>query len=203
MRRVQAVAFAAIATLAPPALAADKTPELPPAEQEIRAVERGFFVENDIGLAIVVNKLGNTSFAPSPVIGITAGYDFNPIFSAAIGVLGIPVSATLTTPAEDDLEPSADVFYIAPMASLQLALLSTERNFVFVRGGAGFALGLPEKSNGVDAGGNGPIFSVVGGYERYTKLRHFSIGVTAGVLILTKPDVGVGIQISPMLKYTF
>ena len=89
------------------------------------------------------------------------------------------------------------------MAELQFAILTTERNFLWIRGGAGFAFGLPAKINDVEYGGNGPAFGGSIGFERFTKLRHFSIGIEAGVLAVTKPAVGIGISLAPTVKYTF
>jgi hypothetical protein len=51
--------------------------------------------------------------------------------------------------------------------------------------------------------GDGPAFEALVGYEHYTKLRHFSIGITGGVLAVTQPSFGIGITVLPMLKYTF
>jgi len=57
----------------------------------------------------------------------------------------------------------------------------------------------PGEIDGVTYGGNGPTFGGSIGFERFSTLRHFSYGVRAGVLAVTKPDKpkGRGLHLSP------
>ena len=65
------------------------------------------------------------------------------------------------------------------------------------------AFGLPGKIDGVDYGGHGVAGAVLVGYERFTKLRHFSVGANLGVNLVTAPSVAIGITAIPHVKYTF
>jgi hypothetical protein len=192
---------------------AQATTEEPRQAEPIRAVERGFFLETDLGLTFLVNKLKDPQnlerrFGLAPVLGLFMGIDILPILSLSIGGIAIaaPVSDAMETPA-----PRGDLLFLAPSAQLQFALITTERNFLYLRGGAGFGFALPEKlgdSNNdgeedLDYGGKGPLFMGAVGFERFTKLRHFSIGIHAGAIVVTKPSVGIAATVTPTLKYTF
>ncbi|MCB9653947.1 MAG: adventurous gliding motility protein CglE [Deltaproteobacteria bacterium] len=182
-------------------LAAEPTAvEEPPKVQQIVAVERGGFVEVDFGAGFIVNKVDDRRYGLSVATSVFAGYDILPILAFSLGVTAwaAPVSDDESTPS-----PSGDLFFLIPMARLQVALLTTERHFVWVRGGAGFSFGLPDKLDDKSYGGNGPAFSATIGFERFTRLRHFSIGIEAGTLVVTKPSVGIGVFAQPTLKYTF
>jgi hypothetical protein len=181
---------------APPAAGAEEAPKV----QQIRAVERGAFIETDVGMDLIVNKVNNQSFGLSALAGVFIGYDILPILSFSVGAyaMGASISRDPTV-----MGTQGDLLFIIPSAQLQFALLTTERNFLFIRGGAGFAFGLPSQINNVDYGGNGPAFNGMVGFERYTKLRHFSIGVLAGAVVVTKPAVAIGVSLTPTLKYTF
>jgi hypothetical protein len=194
---------------APPPAAPPTSAEEAPKTQQIRAVERGFFLETDAGVSLVVNKFNfndaqgkqySLSSGLSVLAGAFAGVDILPILSFSIGAyaMGTSINRDQTINAAQ-----GDLLFVIPSAQLQFALITTERNFLFVRGGAGFAFGLPAQINGVDFGGNGPAFNGMVGFERYTKLRHFSIGVLAGAMVVTKPSVGIGVSVTPTVKYTF
>jgi hypothetical protein len=177
------------------------TTEEPPKVQEIRAVERGFFLQGDLGVDWLINEVDGRTYSPSFLAGVSAGYDLIPVLSISAGAYAF--SASVNAPDEGDTAPAGDLLFLVPMAEVQLALVTTERNFFYVKGGAGFAFGLPAKIGDADYGGNGPAFGGSVGFERYTKLRHFSIGLHAGVLVVTKPAIGIGISLAPTIKYTF
>lgn len=198
-----------IATIASPASAQSPEPASAgasgrdlegPRVQEIRAVERGFFVESVFGLTVFVNEIDSRRYSAAPTIGAYLGYDLASIFNIGIGAR----AAAASGPDDPDTPvPRGDLFFVAPMVKLQLALITTERNFFWVVGEAGFGFSLPEQIDGVDFGGSGPMFAGALGYEHFTKLRHFSIGAQAGVLVVTEPAVGIGVSLMPTLKYTF
>lgn len=171
-----------------------------PKTQEIRAVERGFFFEADGGFSVFVNKIEDRSYGFAPQVGFAFGYDILPIFNLGIGVEAIAagVSAGPDTPL-----PAGDLLFLSPFVRAQFAVLTTERNFVWIRGEAGFGFALPGQINDVDYGGNGPMFGGFIGFERFAVLRHFSFGAHAGVRVVTKPGVGIGISLLPFVKYTF
>jgi hypothetical protein len=193
--------LAALSVLAPGgvALAAETASDTaPPEAQQIASVERGGFLETDFGLAFLVNEVDGRSYGPGALLGIYAGYDFLPILSVMLGV-----QAMVGTGDDTLAGPRGDLVWLSPMLHAQLAILTTERNFLWARAGAGFGFAMPDELGGAAFGGAGPVFSAGIGYERFTKLRHFSIGARAGLEVVTKPAVGIGISILPTLKYTF
>ena len=192
-------------TLAPRAVA--QAPEPPasqglggPRIQELRAVERGLFVETAVGFTVFINELEGRRYGVAPTFGAYLGYDLASIFNIGIGARAAAASGPDDpgTPA-----PRGDLFFVAPVVKIQLALVTTERNFFWVVGEAGFGFTLPEQIDGVDFGGSGPLFAGALGYEHFTKLRHFSIGLQAGVMVVTEPATGIGVSLMPTLKYTF
>lgn len=192
-----ALGFAA--TFASTPLSAQTETEGPARVQEIRAVERGFFLETDAGASFIVNEVQGRSFGLGFLTGFYLGYDLTPFLSILAGAsaTSAPSAAAETGGAPNDL------FYISPQAALQLAVITSERNFLWVRASGGLALGLPAEVNGVTYGEPGPMFGATVGFERYTKLRHFSVGLQAGATFFLKPEFAVGITVAPLLKYTF
>lgn len=205
---------------AAPAWAQDEAGEEEgPKVQTIQMIERGIYLEADFGVTGFVATLADDgderSFGAATQVGVFAGYDVLPILSLGLGVraLATGVSGYLPVPAGSDVDPGAlgvdptrvegDIYYLAPMLTARFAVLTTDRNFVWVRADAGFAIGFPGDIGGVDYGGNGPIVSALVGYERFTKLRHFSVGASLGATIVTAPAVGIGISFLPHVKYTF
>jgi hypothetical protein len=214
MTRVLFQAFALFAASVPALAAAQTTPDGPGKVQQIRAVERGGFVEADVGLGLFVKAPGDGDHGLSVVTGVYAGYDVLPVLSISIGALALASPVQLESaplPGGGQPAPIArDLLYLSPMLQVQFALVTTERNFLYVRGAAGFGFALPGKIGDVngdgtedDYGGIGPLFGGTVGFERFTKLRHFSLGVQAGALVVTKPAVGIGLTLTPTLKYTF
>ncbi len=91
--------------------------------------------------------------------------------------------------------------------SVKFAYLSTDRLFLYVRGGGGFAFLSPEKnykSDGTELSmsGSSPTFDGGMGAEYYTTLRHFSVGIEARAYYF----MGIGtllLNLQPSIKYTF
>lgn len=193
------LALGLASTLVSTELMAQSESEGPARVQKIQAVERGFFLETDVGASFIVNEVQGRTFGLGFVTGFYLGYDIAPFLSILAGAsaTSAPSSAPVTG------GPPSDLFFISPQAALQVALITSERNFLWVRGGGGLALGLPAEVNGVTYGEPGPMFSAAVGFERYTKLRHFSVGIQAGATFFLKPEFAVGITVAPLLKYTF
>ncbi len=91
--------------------------------------------------------------------------------------------------------------------SVKFAYLSTERLFMYVRGGGGFAFLSPDKnykSDGTELSmsGSSPAFDGGLGAEYYTTLRHFSVSLEARAYYF----LGIGtlyLTLQPSIKYTF
>ncbi|MEQ9495362.1 MAG: adventurous gliding motility protein CglE [Deltaproteobacteria bacterium] len=171
-----------------------------PKVQQIRAVERGGFVQMDVGLTYLVNKIDDRSYGLGMVVGFFGGYDVLPILNVGVGVTAIAAGVQVD---DNTPPPVGDLLFVIPTLRVQFAVLTTERNFVWIRGDVGFGLGLPGQIDGADYGGNGLAGGIAVGFERFTKLRHFSIGGIVGANVVTKPAVGIGISVIPMVKYTF
>jgi hypothetical protein len=198
LRSARAALLGLFVITASPAIAsAQQVAEGPPKTQDIHAVERGFFIETDVGATLLVNKLEGRSYGLGLTAGLFLGYDVLPFLQILFGGVAIAASGA------EDNAPRGDLLFLTPMVQIQFAFIATERDFLYVRAGGGFAFGLPEDIDGTSFGGSGPAFSGVVGYEHFTKVRHFSVGVTAGVIGVTKPGFGLGAAILPTLKYTF
>jgi len=91
--------------------------------------------------------------------------------------------------------------------SVKFAYLSTDRLFLYVRGGGGFAFISPDKNYKSDGtpitmNGSSPSFDGGLGAEYYTNLRHFSVSLEARAYYI----MGIGtllLNLQPSLKYTF
>lgn len=186
---------------------AQEVAEEGPKVQQIQAVERGLFLETSVGVGFVATTINERKYGiAAPLVGIFAGYDILEILNLSIGLQTMAVSEN-SNPAAPDPAPVGDIFFLMPQLRLQFAVLTTERNFLWIRAHGGFGFGLPGNIEvqevSMPHGGNGPVFGGSVGFERFTKLRHFSIGANAGVEIVTKPGFAVAISIVPMVKYTF
>jgi hypothetical protein len=199
------LSFASLLVLGAGTAHAQQQAEGPPKVQSIRAVERGGFIETDIGATYIVNKLTingvDHSYGLSLMTGLYFGYDIADVIAISVGATAVAASSDQSI--NDVMGPTGSLIFLIPMVHVQVAVLTTERNFVYLRGGAGFGFGLPSQIANMDFGGNGPAFEGMIGYEHYTRLRHFSIGIQAGALVVTKPATGIGISLLPTLKYTF
>ncbi|MCB9645767.1 MAG: hypothetical protein H6730_04090 [Deltaproteobacteria bacterium] len=168
-----------------------------PKVQSIHAVERGLFVEGDGGVTgfIVNTGDGDQKLGAATQLSVFGGYDVLPILSIGLGVTGLAAGGSP--------ELRGDLFYVAPSLTARFAVLTTERDFLWLRADAGFGLALPGKIDGVDHGGAGVVGSVLVGYERFAMLRHLSIGANLGATLVSAPFVALGITFMPHVKYTF
>lgn len=197
--RIPAWALGLATVLGAGPVSAQGEAEGPAKVQRVRAVERGFFLETDVGANFIVNEVGGRTFGLGFLTGFHMGYDIMPFLSVLVG------ASAISAPSAPDSPQGlpADLFFLSPQAAIQLAVITSERNFLWVRGGGGLAFALPEQINSQPYGETGPMFTASVGFERYTKLRHFSVGLQAGATIFLKPELAVGITVAPLLKYTF
>ncbi|MBI4817530.1 MAG: adventurous gliding motility protein CglE [Deltaproteobacteria bacterium] len=191
---MRSLALVLAVVVATPSAALAQDPQKAP---DIAAVERGAFLESDFGASMIVTGIDGRTFGLGLLTGIFVGYDVLPVLSLSIG------AAALVAPGSPDNAPLGDLLFISPQLNVQFAFVTTERNFLYVRGSGGFGLALPDQVSGQQFGGQGPTFSAVVGFERYTQLRHFSFGVRAGVFAVTRPGFGIAAAIVPGVKYTF
>jgi hypothetical protein len=178
-----------------------------PKVQQIRAVERGFFISTEGGVGFIVKEINDRKYGiAAPIIGLFLGYDILEILNFSVGA-NVLAASSASDRENPDPDPKGDLLFLMPQVRIQFAVITTERNFFWIQANGGFGIALPGKitvdGNELDHGGNGPIFGGTIGFERFTKLRHFSIGVQAGAEIALKPGLAVAVTLTPMVKYTF
>lgn len=171
----------------------------PQTSPRIRPVERGFFAEMNAGLTTMLTPVADRKLAPGVGVGMYFGYDIVPYLSLLGGVQMFTASGT-----GDDLASQSDGLWVTPMLKLQLALMTSERHFVWARLGAGWGFGFPKQIGSVVVTGEpGLVASASVSYEYFTVLRRFSVGARIGAVALSQPGWSVGMTVMPTLKYTF
>ena len=166
--------------------------------QAIKPVERGFFANLELGPSFLVAPDAAVDYGLSTSVSVHFGIDILPILNIALGVGVLAAESSL-----DSEGALRDRFYISPTARAQLAILTTERHFLWLRGEGGISFLEADASQTEGASELGPTFGGGIGYEYFTTLRHFSIGAQAGVQVLLEPDTAFRIFLMPSLKYTF
>lgn len=165
----------------------------------IERIERGAFFSLEAGPSYLVVPDVESDYGLGIGASLYFGFDVVDVFRLSIGSGAVAAGGSFT----DDLtgvERPDDRLYLSPGIRAQLALFTTERQFLWVRaeGGAGFV--------NAGSGGNGklgPSFGASLSYEYFSVLRHFSLGVQVGVSGFLEPELALAIQIHPTLRYTF
>jgi len=227
MRRTWIAAFAVL-LCASTAFAQEEEESTPlsaaPVEAQKKApyneVEHGFFVGAFTGIALAIKPGGSTynrstgtfgsaGFAMGQSGGIELGIEPTPFFS--IGVLAMGSAANTPSTFVGSCDPTAantscphgnyTALTLGADARLNLSLGADvngiRRAYFFVRAGAGYSILAPKGllQNELLVFG-GP------GFEYFTHLRHFSVGIEADASYgLT--NKGFGIALQPLVRYTF
>jgi hypothetical protein len=186
-------------------------------------VEHGFYVGASTGIAIGVSPGGNVytaddrgalssskaGLALGQSGGIELGIEPTPLLS--IGVLAWGSAANTPARYYGTCDPTiagaacprgnTTSLLLGANARLNLSLgpdaNDVRRSFFFVRVGAGYAILSPK---GLLA--NEPVVFGGPGFEYFTHLRHFSVGIEA-VASFGLTNKGLGVQVSPLVRYTF
>ena len=173
----------------------------PGRQQTIAAVERGFFTELRVGPNYILTPDAQNNPGFGAQLSMHMGYDLSSIFNLSLGFHA--ASFTSSALPEDvgglrppDTEVRTDGLLFAGTLRAQLALLTTQRNFLWIAAEGGLGLNQPTDDMG-------PVFGANFGFERFTKLRHFSVGLSAGTLVFLEPQTILSIFCTPMVKYTF
>jgi len=172
--------------------------------QKYDEVEYGFWMRSQFGMLLSLGDFFGDSgesplWPPGPIMGLEIGYDFASMISALLSVTGLQVSGTETfTRSGKTSEISHDATGLVLGAGLRFALMTTQRLAWYVKGGVGYALTFPEVS------GFEPGLAIQGatGLEYATALRHFFLGLEAGVQFQL-PSSGLMVLVTPTVKYTF
>lgn len=199
----------ALALLLPAlALAQDSAPQLQedPRAAKFRDVERGFFVGFEAGyLGFLETPAPSEEFplaadaygdgASGPVVGVVVGVDIGK--RLALSLFG-QVAHTKSNPDYGAFSLYAGGFDVKISVYGKRDRNDWERFWVFVHGRGGIAKTSPEGLFGTDE----VIFAGGPGIEYYTRLRHFSIGLTADYVYAAEAGVG-GYAVYPTVRYTF
>lgn len=197
----------AVALFAVPALAQGTTEGLgtSPGYNE---VERGLFFGVSAGPSFVLKPPAAEGtprpFSSGQTAQIEIGFDLNPRLALSLFVSGTIQHESAEYIGKSDGAASGDFSLLVPGAALRLNAVGfddaqgVKRTWLYLRGGVGYALFtpktlLPESDILVFAGP---------GLEYYTRLRHFSIGVTVLGTMLAKSK-SFGFQVTPTLRYAF
>lgn len=198
--------FVVCAALALPALAHAQAAGDRPAET-FQEIERGPYFSVLGGAYFIVNppaSSGPRPFSSGQAAQVEAGVDLGERLSLGVFVLGSSNRAGSDYVGNSGGAASGDFSMLAPGAVARVHLLGipdaqeVERTWVYLRGGAGYAmfrpkLLLPDSDILVFAGP---------GVEYYTRLRHFSIGIELTATFLVKSQ-SFGFAVSPNLRYAF
>ncbi len=172
----------------------------PPKIQIFEEVEKGLEVGAHMGLAYDFNPPVE-NLNPGLLIGIEVGYDLSWIFRIKAGFTDHIYSAR----SPDHRGEYADMDFEQRLlwGGASLALLATDRFYLYVQAGLGYMFTEPKKVDGIDAAGSNDLAILAGGgLEYYTALRHFSFGIEANATVL--PIRGdVAIAVFPVVRYTF
>lgn len=171
-----------------------------PKVQVIEEVEKGLAVGGQLGLCYdFVSPVD--SLNPGLLAGLEIGYDITWILRAKIGFTDHIYSARSANHRGDPVDMDFEQRLVWGGASL--ALLATERFYLYAQAGLGYLFTAPKRVDGVAAAGDDDLAILVGGgLEYYTWLRHFSFGLEANVMVL--PMRGdVALSIYPVVRYTF
>jgi hypothetical protein len=183
----------------------------PPLPQDPRAprfndVERGFFTGFEVGFLAIFNTRtadpARYSYAAAGggtskgfLVGTTVGYDVTDRFAVSLFALSGNASGSGSYGAFSVLATGGDLRFAL------LALRDSDgvpRLFGYVHGRGGYLTTYPQGLFGTNdvylAGGPG--------IEYFTRLRHFSIGISADVAYVTKAK-SAGIAVTPTMRYTF
>src|SRR5437773_4578275 len=175
-------------------------------------IEHGAFMRVDAGPFLMVNPPGTTQTngAPASSLGqqamVQVGFDIGDRFS-----IGAFVMSTNNREGSDYVglsnpkgSASGDFAALIPGGNIKANLVGfndaqdVKRTWVYVRGGAGFAIFSPHTLLP-----NSDILIFGGaGIEYFTRLRHFSIGIEADVAFFL-PDAALAFSLSPNLRYAF
>jgi hypothetical protein len=193
--------------LVPPSVRA-QAPTQDKAAVTFNEIERGFFFGVQGGWLFMLNppaRTGPRPFSPGQTAMVEVGYEFGQRVSVSGFVMAAQNRASSTyTGYSENRAYSGDFSTLAPGASARFNFLGfndgqdVKRTWLYLRGGAGFALFSPKPLL------PSPDFLVFcgPGVEYFTRLRHFSVGLEAtGTALVTTGSLGF--TVTPNLRYAF
>jgi outer membrane protein OmpA-like peptidoglycan-associated protein len=195
----------ALCLLVMPILANAQTVETGPRVQTYKQVEKGLELGLQAGVALDLHNtpLGGTNVGA--LAGLEIGYDITWVFRVKGGFMAEFFSARgiNTRGQHSSMDYEGHIFW----GGASLALLATDRSYLYVQGGVGYMLAYPKAVkdiNGKSAGGkNSLVVLGGGGFEYYPGYRHFSFAIEANLEYLPMRNHGIAVVIYPMIRYTF
>jgi hypothetical protein len=198
--------FIVCAALAFPALAHAQAAGDRPAES-FEEIERGLYFSVLGGPSFIVNppaSQGPRPFSPGQMAQVEVGVDIGERLSLGAFVMGASNRAGSEYVGNSGGAASGDFSMLVPglVARVHLVGLAdaqdVRRTWIYVRGGAGYALFSPKLLL------PDPDILVFGGpgVEYYTRLRHFSVGIEVTGSFLVKSQ-SFGFAVTPNLRYAF
>jgi hypothetical protein len=184
-----------------PLRAQASAPILASTEPPVDEIERGFFLGLDVGPA---------SFTSGATLRLEIGWDLGRYVSLAIFFAGNNYSANADYTGNSGGTASGDFSSVAGGLDVRWNFVGfadsqdVKRTWLYLKGGAGFALLKPNALFSSNPTSNYASFLVFGGLglQYYTRLRHFSVGVEIVGTYLGKPQT-FGFAITPNLLYAF
>lgn len=198
----------AVALFAVPSLAQSTSTDSLGRSPGYNEIERGLFFGVSAGPSFVLKPPGpdgsTRPFSPGQTAQIELGYDLNERLAVSLFVQGTMQHESADYIGNSGGAASGDFSMLVPGAALRLNAVGfndaqgVQRTWIYLRGGVGYAMFtpkalLPDKDILVFAGP---------GVEYYTRLRHFSIGVSLLGTMLTKSK-SLGFEVTPTLRYAF
>lgn len=172
----------------------------PGSAQAIEKIERGLFVALQAGPMFLAVPDSSASYGLGFSTQLHLGLDLGSIFRISIGatLLGAEGSEEVGEGNQTRVE-LRDRLYVAPSFRGELALFTTERDFVWVWAEVG--VGILQGASIEDS--LGPALGGAVAYEHFATLRHFSFGAQVGLSVLLEPDLAIAVYAMPTLRYTF
>lgn len=172
----------------------------PPKVQLFEEVEKGFLIGGQLGatcdLAPPVDQLSFGFLA-----GLQLGYDITWIWRLKAGFTDHIFSARSKNPRNNQMY-DMDFESRVAWAETSLALLATERFYLYLQAGGGYLFSDPKIIDGRQVSDDDFVILAGGGLEYYTTLRHFSFAIEAEAAILpTRGDIII--SVFPVIRYTF
>jgi outer membrane protein OmpA-like peptidoglycan-associated protein len=171
-----------------------------PKVQIYEEVEKGFYIGLSGGVAYDVNPpVENKSIGL--LTGLELGYDITWVFRIKAGfqIENFSGSAVSASQRILPMDFQSRLFW----GGASLALLATQRFYLYIQGGVGYRLATPQQISKIDVSGENDIAILAGGgMEYYPNLRNFSFAIEANSYIM--PGRGdVAVAVFPMVRYTF
>jgi hypothetical protein len=210
--RIVAALVVVVALISGSAYAADQPPAT--TEKQLNEVMKGWYLQAEGGFMYAL-KSDIPNLGAGGILSIFAGYDIKDIVAVELGLVGAfsPAYNNGTTNPSSGLVSSSLTMGIVE-ANVKVSYLTMQRWFFYARVGVGASFNTPTSVNVMNGAVPGklelplvtPAISIAPGFEYYTNIRHFSIGLDIKAMMLPLLGGGPGsyfLTAQPYLKYTF